>query len=130
MSDKKKKKQEYLYNQIINKGFDSADFVQFMQDEREGGMRLLLRRGHRQLEFLITSRHGRRVQEEEGQRHQTSKEEQQRRRRQTCQSYDQEESSTAEKAGCSICRSKGRKTKIDGSLIICRFAMKRLTAKS
>ena len=38
MSDKKKKqKQEYLYTQIIEKGFDSADFVHFMQSEREGG---------------------------------------------------------------------------------------------
>lgn len=37
MEAKKKKKQEYLYKEIIEKGYDSAAFVGFMQSQRQGG---------------------------------------------------------------------------------------------
>ena len=40
MSDNsKKQKQDYLYGEIIEKQYDSADFVNFMQSEREDGKR-------------------------------------------------------------------------------------------
>lgn len=37
MADKKEK-QDYLYTEIIEKGYDSTDFVGYIQHEREGGM--------------------------------------------------------------------------------------------
>ena len=37
MADKKEK-QDYLYTEIIEKGYDSTDFVGYIQHEREGGI--------------------------------------------------------------------------------------------
>lgn len=37
MEAKKKRKQEYLYKEIIEKGYDSTEFVGFMQSQRKDG---------------------------------------------------------------------------------------------
>ena len=33
----KKRKQDYLYSEIIEEGYDTADFVAYMQSERKNG---------------------------------------------------------------------------------------------
>lgn len=47
MEVKKKRKQDFLYKEIIEQGYDSADFVAFMQSQRKDGNLGLSRRRHR-----------------------------------------------------------------------------------